>query len=131
MRRGPMTGRGWRIGGNGWRASAAPRCTKQRCQAECANAAARRMGLTRVLVRGTEKARAVLLWVALAHNMMRLFALRRAAAQAAAGGENPPVCISPTVNPCRLARIAEPTHRPRPGTTAANCVQKRTNWLQK
>jgi transposase len=57
---------------------------KQRCKAECANAAARRMGLTRLLVRGKHKARTVLLWFALAHNMMRLFALRKAAAPAAA-----------------------------------------------
>lgn len=57
---------------------------KRRCQAECVNAAARRMGLTRLLVRGKEKARTILLWVALAHNMMRSFALRRAAAEAAA-----------------------------------------------
>lgn len=57
---------------------------KRRCQAECVNAVARRMGLTRLLVRGKEKARTILLWVALAHNMMRSFALHRAAAQAAA-----------------------------------------------
>ena len=57
---------------------------KERCKAECPNAAARRMGLTRLLVRGKEKARTVLLWVALAHNMMRGFALRQAAARAAA-----------------------------------------------
>ena len=37
------------------------------------------MGLTRLSVRGTDKARAVLLWFALAHNMLRAFALRRAA----------------------------------------------------
>ena len=36
------------------------------------------------VVRGKEKARTILLWVALAHNMMRSFALRRAAAEAAA-----------------------------------------------
>jgi hypothetical protein len=34
---------------------------KQRSQAECPNAWARRMGLTRLLVRGKDKARAVLL----------------------------------------------------------------------
>jgi len=55
---------------------------KRRCQAECVNAAARRMGLTRLLVRGKEKARTVLLWVALAHNMLRRFELLRAAAEA-------------------------------------------------
>ena len=52
---------------------------KQRAQAECPNAWARRMGLTRLSVRGKDKARAVLLWFALAHNMLRAFALRRAA----------------------------------------------------
>lgn len=57
---------------------------KQRAQAECPNAWARRMGLTRLVVRGKDKARAVLLWFALAHNMLRAFALRRAAMAAAA-----------------------------------------------
>ena len=41
------------------------------------------MGLARLVVRGTQKARTVLLWFALAHNMMRAFALRRAATAAA------------------------------------------------
>lgn len=57
---------------------------KQRSQAECPNAWARRMGLAQLRVRGTQKARAVLLWFALAHNMLRGFALRRATAKAAA-----------------------------------------------
>jgi hypothetical protein len=52
---------------------------KERCKAECPNAWARRMGLDRLLVRGKHKARAVLLWFALAHNMLRALALRRAA----------------------------------------------------
>jgi hypothetical protein len=56
---------------------------KQRSQAECPNAWERRMGRTRLLVRGKHKARAVLLWFALAHNMLRAFALRRAAIAAA------------------------------------------------
>jgi hypothetical protein len=56
---------------------------KERSKAECPNAWARRMGLTRLLVRGKDKARAVLLWFALAHNMLRAFALRRAAMAAA------------------------------------------------
>jgi hypothetical protein len=61
---------------------------RERCKAECPNAWARRMGLTRLRVRGTTKARIVLLWFALAHNMLRGFALpclalRRAAAEAA------------------------------------------------
>ncbi len=56
---------------------------KERSKAECPNAWARRMGLTRLMVRGKAKARAVLLWFALAHNMLRTFALRRAAIAAA------------------------------------------------
>jgi transposase len=51
---------------------------KQRSQAECPNAWARRMGLAQLSVRGKAKARAMLLWFALAHNMLRAFALRRA-----------------------------------------------------
>ncbi len=57
---------------------------KERSKAECPNAWARRMGLAQLRVRGTQKARAVLLWFALAHNMLRAFALRQAAACAAA-----------------------------------------------
>ena len=57
---------------------------KERCKAECPNAWARRMGLARLLVRGKQRVRTVLLWFALAHNMLRAFALRRAAAAAAA-----------------------------------------------
>ena len=53
--------------------------SKQRATAECPNAWARRMGLSRLLVRGKDKARAVLLWFALAHNMLRAFALPRRA----------------------------------------------------
>jgi len=56
---------------------------KERCKAECPNAWARRMGLARLLVRGKQKVRTVLLWFALAHNMLRAFALRRAATAAA------------------------------------------------
>ena len=56
---------------------------KQRATAECPNAWARRMGLSRLLVRGKDEARAVLLWFALAHNMLRAFALRRRAMPAA------------------------------------------------
>jgi len=55
---------------------------RERCKAECPNAWARRMGLTRLLVRGKQKVRTVLLWFALAHNMLRAFALRRATAAA-------------------------------------------------
>lgn len=46
--------------------------------AECVNAQARNRGLTRLLVRGREKVRAVLLWFALAHNLLRATRLRPA-----------------------------------------------------
>ena len=46
---------------------------------ECVNAIARNRGLQRFVVRGLAKAKAVLLWFALAHNLMRALALRRAA----------------------------------------------------
>lgn len=46
---------------------------------ECVNAIARNRGLRQFLVRGLAKAKAVLLWFALAHNLMRAMALRRAA----------------------------------------------------
>lgn len=56
---------------------------KQRAStAECVNAQARNRGLQRFLVRGLQKVRAVALWYALAHNLMRAIALR---AQVAAG----------------------------------------------
>jgi len=47
---------------------------------EWVNACLRRLGLTRVLVRGREKVRAVLILAALAHNLLRLETLRKAAA---------------------------------------------------
>lgn len=50
--------------------------------AECVNALARNRGLQRFLVRGLEKVKAVVLWFALAHNLMRAVALRAAGAQA-------------------------------------------------
>jgi IS5 family transposase len=43
--------------------------------AECVNAIARERGLTRLRVRGKSKVRGVLLLHALAHNLMRTFAL--------------------------------------------------------
>jgi len=43
--------------------------------AELVNAQARNRGLVRLLVRGAEKVKAVLLWHALAHNMARLWSL--------------------------------------------------------
>jgi len=49
--------------------------------AECVNALARNRGLQRFLVRGLRKAKAVALWYALVHNLMRAVALRAAAAQ--------------------------------------------------
>jgi hypothetical protein len=53
--------------------------------AECVNALARNRGLQRFLVRGLEKVKAIALWYALAHNLMRAVALRaEAAAQAPA-----------------------------------------------
>jgi hypothetical protein len=56
---------------------------RERAQtAECVNALARNRGLQRFLVRGLRKAKAVALWYALAHNLIRGFALRTAAAQA-------------------------------------------------
>jgi len=46
---------------------------KQRAAtAECVNALARNRGLRQFLVRGTEKVRAVVLWHALAHNLLRM-----------------------------------------------------------
>jgi len=52
--------------------------------AECVNAIARNRGLRQLLVRGLAKARAVLLMYALAHNMMRMVALRATATTAVA-----------------------------------------------
>jgi hypothetical protein len=48
--------------------------------AECVNALARGRGLVRFLVRGLAKVRAVALWHAVAHNVMRMATLRAAAA---------------------------------------------------
>jgi transposase len=50
--------------------------------AECVNALARNRGLQRFLVRGLRKVKAVVLWYALAHNLMRAVALRAVAVQA-------------------------------------------------
>jgi transposase len=46
---------------------------------ECVNAIARNRGLQRLLVRGQDKAKAVLLWFAITHNMMRTRSLGTAA----------------------------------------------------
>lgn len=49
---------------------------KQRASSvECVNAQARNRGLHRLLVRGLPKVRAVLLWFAIAHNLMRTLSL--------------------------------------------------------
>lgn len=48
--------------------------------AECVNALARNRGLQRFLVRGLRKVKAIALWYALAHNLMRAVALRALAA---------------------------------------------------
>jgi transposase len=55
---------------------------------ECTNADARQRGYYQVLVRGLKKVRAVFLWFALAHNLLRTWAIRkqRASALAAIGG---------------------------------------------
>jgi IS5 family transposase len=49
---------------------------------ECVNALARNRGLRQFVVRGLRKVRAVLLWFALAHNLLRTVALRHARAVA-------------------------------------------------
>ena len=51
--------------------------------AECVNALARDRGLRHLPVRGLAKARAVLLWFALAHDLLRAVALRAARTAAA------------------------------------------------
>lgn len=51
--------------------------------AECVNAISRNRGLQQFLVRGLEKVRTVILWFAIAHNLMRAVALRAKAAVAA------------------------------------------------
>ena len=50
--------------------------------AECVNAQARGRGLLRLLVRGLAKVKAIALWHALAHNLLRAATLRAAAAGA-------------------------------------------------
>ena len=51
--------------------------------AECVNALARNRGMRQFLVRGIRKIKAVVLWFALAHNLIRAATLRRQVAQAA------------------------------------------------
>jgi transposase len=57
---------------------------RERSKHECINAHLRNCSVVRLLVRGKQKVRAVLLWFAVAHNLLRAVALRGAAAQAAA-----------------------------------------------
>jgi transposase len=59
-------------------------CKDRAATAECVNAIARNRGLRQFTVRGLRKIRAVVLWYALAHNLMRAHALRMAAGAAAA-----------------------------------------------
>jgi transposase/IS5 family transposase len=71
-----------------WRARMATPAAKEVYKAraatsECVNALARNRGLQRFLVRGLNKARAVLLWFALAHNLLRAATLRRPVEQLA------------------------------------------------
>jgi len=57
---------------------------KQRASTvECVNALARNRGLQRLLVRGLDKARAILLWFAIAHNLMRTLSLSAGCAASA------------------------------------------------
>ena len=53
--------------------------------AECVNAISRNRGLHQFLVRGLKKTRTVILWFAVAHNLMRAVALRAEAALATVG----------------------------------------------
>jgi transposase len=57
---------------------------KQRASSvECVNALARNRGLQRLLVRGLAKVRAILLWFAIAHNLMRTLSLGKNCAMSA------------------------------------------------
>lgn len=57
---------------------------KQRASSvECVNALARNRGLQRLLVRGLAKARSILLWFAIAHNLMRTLSLGKNCAMSA------------------------------------------------
>jgi transposase len=67
--------------------AAAKEIYKERAStAECVNAISRNRGLRQFLVRGLQKVRAVALWFAIAHNLMRAVALRAKAAVAAVEG---------------------------------------------
>lgn len=71
----------------GWRArmatGVAQEIYKERAAtAECVNAQARNRGLVRLLVRGVRKVKAIALWYAVAHNVMRALRLRAGVALA-------------------------------------------------
>ena len=71
----------WRHGGRGWATEEAKTIYKERAAtAECVNAQARNRGLYQLQVRGLLKVKAVALWYALAHNLMRAVSLRAEAA---------------------------------------------------
>jgi transposase len=59
---------------------------RSRAKAECINADLRNRGFQRLLLRGRDKVRAVLLWFAVVHNLLRAVALRRGAGPAPAAG---------------------------------------------
>ena len=59
---------------------------RDRAKHECINAHLRNRGGQRLLVRGRAKVRALLLWFAVSHNLLRALALRAVAAKAAAPG---------------------------------------------
>ena len=62
---------------------------KQRAAtAECVNALARNRGMQQFLVRGLRKIKAVVLWFALAHNLLRAAFLRRLASLASRSGRS-------------------------------------------
>ena len=75
MRRCPATARLW-PNGERMGTDAAKQIYKERAASiECTNAHLRNRGLQRFNVRDLSKARAVLLWHALAHNLKRMMAL--------------------------------------------------------
>ena len=71
----PMTAKRWSNGASVWALKQPRKFTEQRAAtAECVNAIARARE-PQFLVRGLNKAKAVALWYALAHNLMRTVAL--------------------------------------------------------
>src|SRR5438270_4964936 len=72
-----------RRGAPAWRPPRAKAIYKERAAtSECVNALARNRGLHQFVVRGLGKVKAVLLWFALAHNLLRAVTLRHALAGA-------------------------------------------------